>query len=86
MRHPALPHAAIINAYFKNYIESNPRLVTAGWRFTMETAAAGSHIVLSSVLDKYPGAKIILSHLGEALPFFIVPQSGEAVGRVAQPL
>jgi 2,3-dihydroxybenzoate decarboxylase len=69
--HPAMPHPAVIDAYFKDYAEDYPSLVTAGWGFTMETATAGIRIVLSGVLDKYPGVKIILGHLGEALPFLL---------------
>jgi predicted TIM-barrel fold metal-dependent hydrolase len=69
--HPAMPHPAVFDAYFKDYAERFPGFVTAGWGFTMETATAGIRLVLSGVLDKYPGTKIILGHLGEALPFLM---------------
>lgn len=69
--HPAMPHPAVFDAYFKDYAEKYPAFVTAGWGFTMETATAGIRLVLSGVLDKHPGTKIILGHLGEGLPFLM---------------
>lgn len=69
--HPAMPHPAVVDAYYKDYIEDFPGFLTAGWGFTVETATAGIRIVLSGVLDKYPGVKIILGHMGEGLPFLL---------------
>jgi len=69
--HPAHPHPAVIDAYLKDYVETYPGIVNAGWGFTMETATAGIRIVLSGVLDKYPNVQIILGHLGETLPFLL---------------
>jgi 2,3-dihydroxybenzoate decarboxylase len=69
--HPAMPHPAVVDAYYKPYTEDYPGFLTAGWGFTVETATAGIRIVLSGVLDKYPGTKIILGHMGEGLPFLL---------------
>jgi 2,3-dihydroxybenzoate decarboxylase len=69
--HPAIPHPAVIDAYLQPYVADYPGFLTAGWGFTMETATAGIRIVLSGVLDKYPGTRIILGHLGETLPFLM---------------
>jgi 2,3-dihydroxybenzoate decarboxylase len=69
--HPALPHPKVQEIYLKDYAEKYPGFVNAGWGFTMETATAGIRIVLSGVLQKYPGTKIILGHLGETLPFLM---------------
>ena len=69
--HPAIPHPAVMDAYFKDYAKDFPGFLTAGWGFTMETATAGIRIVLSGVLDKFPDTKIILGHLGETLPFLL---------------
>ncbi len=69
--HPGVPHQAVIDAYLKDYIEKYPGFLNAGWGFTMETATAGIRLVLSGVFEKYPGLKIILGHLGEALPFLM---------------
>jgi len=69
--HPGIPHPAVIDAYLKDYMAQYPGFLTAGWGFTMETATAGIRIVLSRVLEKYPGTQIILGHLGETLPFLM---------------
>ena len=69
--HPANIHAAVREAYLKDYTDDYPGLANAGWGFTMETATMGIRIVLSGVLEKYPGLNIILGHLGETLPFLM---------------
>jgi predicted TIM-barrel fold metal-dependent hydrolase len=67
--HPAVPHKAVIDAYYRDYLEQFPGLMTAAWGFTVECATQGIRLVLSGVFDAYPRLKIILGHLGESLPF-----------------
>jgi 2,3-dihydroxybenzoate decarboxylase len=67
--HPAVPHPAVVEAYYKDYLKEFPGLLTAAWGFTVETATQGIRMVLSGVFDAYPGLKMILGHLGESLPF-----------------
>jgi 2,3-dihydroxybenzoate decarboxylase len=67
--HPAVPHPAVVEAYYKDYLKDFPGLLTAAWGFTVETATQGIRMVLSGVFDAYPGLKMILGHLGESLPF-----------------
>ncbi|HEX2332847.1 MAG TPA: amidohydrolase family protein, partial [Burkholderiales bacterium] len=67
--HPAVPHRAVIEAYYKDYLEHFPGLMTAAWGFTVETATQGIRLVLSGLFEAYPRLKIILGHLGESLPF-----------------
>ncbi len=69
--HPAVPHPAVIDAYYQTYVEEWPMLIRAAWGFGVETATAGIRVVLSGVLDAYPGTKIVLGHLGEGLPFYL---------------
>jgi predicted TIM-barrel fold metal-dependent hydrolase len=69
--HPAVPHKAVVEAYYKDYLQQYPGLLTAAWGFTVETATQGIRLVLSGVFDEYPGLKIILGHLGEGLPFHL---------------
>jgi predicted TIM-barrel fold metal-dependent hydrolase len=69
--HPAVPHPAVVEAYYKGYVEKHPGLLRAGWGFTVETATQGIRFVLSGVFDAYPGLKIIIGHLGEGLPFYL---------------
>ena len=67
--HPAPPHPAVVDAYYRDYLKEFPSLVSAAWGFTVETATQGIRLVLSGVFDAYPGLKIIMGHLGESLPF-----------------
>jgi predicted TIM-barrel fold metal-dependent hydrolase len=69
--HPAIPHPAVIDAYYKDYVDKYPNLLRAAWGFTVETATQGIRMVLSDVFDSYPRLKIILGHLGEGLPFLL---------------
>ena len=67
--HPAVPHPAVVEAYYRDYLKDFPGLLNAAWGFTVETATQGIRLVLSGVFDEYPGLKIIMGHLGESLPF-----------------
>jgi predicted TIM-barrel fold metal-dependent hydrolase len=69
--HPAVPHKAVIEAYYKDYLDQFPGLMTAAWGFGVETATQGIRLVLSGVFEKYPRLRIILGHLGEGLPFYL---------------
>lgn len=69
--HPAVPHPAVIEAYYKDYAERHPGILRAAWGFTVETATQGIRLVLSGVFDAYPNLKIILGHMGEGLPFYL---------------
>ena len=69
--HPSIPHPAVIEAYYKDYIERFPTILRAAWGFTVETATQGIRLILSGVFDEYPGLKIILGHLGEGLPMML---------------
>jgi len=69
--HPGLPHAGVIEAYYKDYAKDFPQLLRAGWGYTVETATAAIRMVLSGVFDKYPKLTFILGHLGETLPFLL---------------
>ena len=67
--HPSVPMKAVVDAYYKDYLDKYPQLIAAAWGYTVETATQGIRMVLSGVFEKYPGLKIILGHLGESLPF-----------------
>jgi 2,3-dihydroxybenzoate decarboxylase len=69
--HPAAPHRAVVEAYYKDYIKDFPSLLSAAWGFTVETATQGIRLVLSGVFEAYPDVQIILGHMGEGLPFLL---------------
>jgi len=67
--HPAVPHPAVIDAYYADYMKQYPSIINAAWGFTVETATQGVRLVLSGLFDRFPDVNIILGHLGEGLPF-----------------
>src|SRR5678816_299002 len=67
--HPAIPHPAVAEVYYKDYLKEYPALLTAAWGFGVETATQAIRMVLSGMFEAYPRLKIILGHLGEGLPF-----------------
>lgn len=69
--HPAVPHLAVVDAYYRDYLQDYPGILTAAWGFTVETATQGIRMVLSGAFEKYPNLKIILGHMGEGLPFLL---------------
>jgi len=69
--HPSIPHPAVMDAYYKDYVKDFPMVIRAAWGFTVETATQAIRMVLSGVFDKHPDLKIIIGHLGETLPFLV---------------
>ena len=55
--HPAIPHPAVIEAYYKDYVDKYPNLLRAAWGFTVETATQGIRMVLSDVFDDLSAAQ-----------------------------
>jgi predicted TIM-barrel fold metal-dependent hydrolase len=69
--HPSIPHPAVIEAYYKDYVEKFPTILRAAWGFTVETATQSIRLILSGVFDAYPRLKFIVGHLGEGVPFYL---------------
>jgi len=69
--HPSVPHPAVIEAYYKDYVEKYPTILRAAWGFTVETATHSIRLILSGAFDAYPRLKFIVGHLGEGLPFYL---------------
>ena len=67
--HPSMPHPDVVKAYYADYVQKFPGILSAGWGFTVETATQGVRMVLSGVFDEYPDLQVIIGHLGEGLPF-----------------
>jgi predicted TIM-barrel fold metal-dependent hydrolase len=64
--HPKMPPPDMIKPYLVY-----PGLASAMLGFSAEASLHAMRLILSGVFDKYPGLKIILGHLGEALPFWL---------------
>jgi predicted TIM-barrel fold metal-dependent hydrolase len=69
--HPSLPHAGVTEAYYADYVKQFPMVVRPAWGYTVETATTAIRMVLSGVFEAHPRLKIVLGHLGEALPFLV---------------
>lgn len=67
--HPAAPHPAVTEAYYKDYVTKFPGITSASWGYTVETSTMAVRMCLSGVFDQFPNLKIIIGHMGEGLPF-----------------
>lgn len=63
--HPANPHPAVFEAYFKDY----PILGYAPWGYAIETGTHVLRLILSGVFDEFPRLKMVIGHMGELIPF-----------------
>lgn len=50
-------------------IEGHPELVGPMWSWGTETASHFLRLVFGGVFDDFPGAKVLLGHMGEGLPY-----------------
>ncbi|MFC1861352.1 amidohydrolase family protein, partial [Chloroflexota bacterium] len=64
--HPRRPSTDMLKLY-----ENYPVLTGSIWGFAADTGLHAMKLIFSGVFDKYPGLKIILGHLGEAVPFWL---------------
>ena len=69
--HPAVPHPAVMKAYYDDYAVEFPTVIRPAWGFTVETATQAIRLILSRVFEKHKGLKIVLGHFGETLPFLL---------------
>jgi predicted TIM-barrel fold metal-dependent hydrolase len=71
--HPGLPPETVKQVYYGGL----PRdvefiLSTAGWGWHVETGMHCLRLIVSGLFDRFPRLKIIIGHMGEGLPFYIV--------------
>ena len=64
--HPKMPSPDMIKPYL-----AYPGLASAMWGFAADAGLHAMRLMCSGVFDQYPGLKIILGHLGEAIPFWL---------------
>jgi predicted TIM-barrel fold metal-dependent hydrolase len=64
--HPKMPPADMLKPYL-----AYPGLAAAMAGFAAEASLHATRLMCSGVFDTYPGLRIILGHLGEALPFWL---------------
>lgn len=63
--HPGSPQA--MPSSYKNQHE----LAGPLWGWTVETGTHALRLVFSGLFDRFPGVKIILGHMGEAIPYLL---------------
>ena len=64
--HPREPSPDMIKPY-----QTYPELTGAMWGFAAEAGLQAMRLICSGVFDKYPNLKIVLGHMGEALPYWM---------------
>ena len=48
-----------------------PELLGPTWAWTAETATHALRLVMGGVFERHPGARVVLGHMGEALPYLL---------------
>jgi predicted TIM-barrel fold metal-dependent hydrolase len=70
--HPGIPTEPVRNAYYDNLPGNfSFTLALSAWGWHADTAIHTLRLALSGMLDRHPGLKIIIGHMGEALPFML---------------
>ncbi len=70
--HPGIPTQAVRNVYYDNLpgnFSFTMALSTWGWH--ADTAIHVLRLALSGALDRHPRLKLVIGHMGEALPFML---------------
>ncbi len=69
--HPALPDRTVTDRYYAPYTDTHPMLARAAWGFGVEAGTQAVRLILSGVFKEHPELKILLGHMGEAIPFWL---------------
>jgi uncharacterized protein len=85
--HPGIPPESVRNAYYDGLPGNfSFTLALSAWGWHAETAIHTLRLVLSGALDRHPGLKIVIGHMGEALPFMLDRIDETTSGRATVPL
>jgi len=63
--HPRTPSPEIAGPYVECTLEG------AGWGFAVETSLHALRLIFSGVFDEFPDLRIVIGHMGEAIPFYL---------------
>ena len=70
--HPGIPAEAVRNAYYDGLPGNfSFTMALSAWGWHAETAIHTLRLVLSGALDRHPSLKLVIGHMGEALPFML---------------
>lgn len=86
---PIYIHPSETLAYDAQMFRGHPELFGPTWSWGVETATHALRIIFSGVFDRFPGARLVLGHLGEMLPYVLdrldegyVSSGAAAAGRI----
>lgn len=84
--HPGIPPEAVRRAYYDGFDPAvSYTFATSGWGWHAETAVHILRLVLSGTLDRHPGLRLIIGHMGEGLPAMLA-RCDASFGRTAKNL
>jgi predicted TIM-barrel fold metal-dependent hydrolase len=84
--HPGIPAEAVRNAYYDGLPGNfSFTMALSAWGWHAETAIHTLRLVLSGALERHPRLKIVIGHMGEALPFML-DRIDETTGAAAKSL
>jgi predicted TIM-barrel fold metal-dependent hydrolase len=70
--HPGPPMLPVHQAYYGGFgKEITARLSLFGWGWHSEAGVHVIRLILSGILDRFPGLMLISGHWGEMVPFFL---------------
>jgi uncharacterized protein len=70
--HPGIPTELVRAAYYDNLPGNfGFTLALSAWGWHADTAIHTLRLVLSGALDRHPGLKLVIGHMGESLPFML---------------
>ena len=70
--HPGIPAEGVRNAYYDGLPGNfSFTLALSAWGWHADTAVHVLRLALSGALDRHPGLKLVVGHMGEALPFML---------------
>ena len=70
--HPGIPAPEVRAAYYDGLPGNfSFTLALSAWGWHYDTAVHVLRLALSGALDRHPGLKIVVGHMGEALPFML---------------
>jgi predicted TIM-barrel fold metal-dependent hydrolase len=79
--HPGEPPDAVRQAYYGGLPPATAQLLaTAGWGWHVDTGLHVLRLMLSGLFDHFPGLRIIVGHMGEAVPFFLARSTDNLTG------
>jgi len=70
--HPTVPHKPVADALYGGFSPTvSGVLASSGWGWHIETGIHVLRMVLGGVFDRHPSLRVVIGHMGEAIPFML---------------